>query len=203
MILSRRIIFYVLCLLVLTACPSNKKLEGLKTFKANKYDFSNFRKVYYKGVTTKIPKYFQKEYDKNHLIHSDGESFFIPEMSTYFSIERFDPEEVEDILFQFKKGTESLDAVHTNYADLRANSLIYPKVSLQYENYNTAKLKGFHQYIAGKDKYNYMSEAMYMFSTVEKEIKGKKHYFVVQLIAPKEFSKYLQDDFSRLIHNIH
>lgn len=192
-----------MCVFVLTACPSDKKLDGLKSFKANKYDFSNFRKVYYKGITTKIPKYFQKEYGKNHLIHADGESFFIPEMGTYFSIERFDKDETEDILFQFKKGTETLNAVHTNYADLRANSLIYPKVSLQYENFKSAKLKGFHQYIEGKDKSNYLSDAMYMFSTVEKKIGGVNYYYVVQLIAPIEFSKYLQDDFSRLIHNIH
>lgn len=178
-------------------------MDALKIFKKQHYDFSDFRKLYYKGVETKIPKYFQKEYEKNHLIQTDGESFFIPEMSTYFSIERFDAEEAEDILFEFKKGTETLDAVHTNYADLRANSLIYPKVSLQYDNAGYAKLKGFHQFIKGKDKNNYLSDAMYMFSTIEKKIKGQNYYFVVQLIAPIEFSKYLEDDFSRLINNIH
>lgn len=200
-----KIIFSILICLLLGACSSSQKESTLKILKKHHYDFSHFKKVNYKGLNAKIPIYFEKELGKYHLMQQDALSLYNPELGMYFSIEHFSPYEVKDIVAYFEEGAKPLAAVNTKYGDLRANSLQKAKVSILRDNFNTAPLKGFYQYIQGKSKNDYESdlELMYMFSTVEKEINGELHYFVIQLIAPPDVSKYLNDDFLRLIHSAH
>lgn len=200
-----KIIFSVLVCLLLGACSSPQKESTLKILKKHHYNFSHFKKVNHKGLNVKIPAYFEEELGKYHLLQQDALSLSNEELGMFFSIEHFSPSKTEDIVAGFEEGTKPLDAVNTRYADLRANSLRKAKVSMLRDNFNTAPLIGFYQYIQGKSKEDYNSdlELMYMFSTVEKKINGEMHYFVIQLIAPPDVSKYLNDDFLRLIHSAH
>lgn len=185
---------------LLTACPAKKK--GYKIFKENNYDFSDFRKVYHKGLTAEVPVYFVQEYGKGYMLQKEGLSLFDPETSMYFSIERFSEDEATDIQFAFEEGTTPLDALHRHYADMRASSLDQPKVSIVQDVPKKSQLKGTYQVVQGsRNSYDYI-KMVYMFATVEKKVKGEKNYFVVQLIAQEELAKYLVDDFRRLLSGL-
>ncbi|MGV3632604.1 MAG: hypothetical protein ACO1O6_15465 [Bacteroidota bacterium] len=182
---------------LLTACPAKK--NGYKLFKENNYNFSDFRQVYHKGLSARVPVYFVQEYGKGYMLKKDGLSLFDPETSMYFSIEHFNADEATDIQFGFEEGTTPLEALNKHYTDMRANSLDYPKVSISQPNPKKAKLKGSYQVVKGsRNSYDYI-KMVYLFATVEKTIKGEKNYFVVQLIAQEELARYLADDFRRLL----
>ncbi|MCE3295829.1 MAG: hypothetical protein K0R65_1543 [Crocinitomicaceae bacterium] len=181
---------------LLTACPGKKDPQS---FMENNYDFSGFRKFYHKGLTVQLPAYFIQEYSKTHMHKQDGLSLFDPETSIYFSIEAYTEDEATDIQFAFEEGTTPLEALNTHYADLRANSLDNPKISITQDIPKKSQLKGFYQVIKGsRNSYDYV-KMVYLFATVEKKVKGEKKYFVVNLIAQEDFSKYLVDDFRRLL----
>lgn len=193
----------IFCLTLLTACPAKRKNDTLKIFKNNNYNFSQFKKYSYKGITAYIPSYFVKAYNTGFLLKKDALSLYDPSIHIYISIECFSNKEAEEIHSSFVEGTTLLDAVNTSYMDTRYNSLNNPKVSIVLENPKKAKLKGYHEFIENKaNDYEY-GNMIYMMTTVEKKIDHEMYYYVIQLISPPEFSKYLKDDFIRLVNGLY
>jgi hypothetical protein len=168
--------------------PPPQKNHGSKLFRENQYNFSDFRKVYHKGLTAQLPVYFVQEYGKGYMLKKDGMSLFDPETSMYFSIEHFSEDEATDIQFAFEEGTSPLDALHKHYADMRASSLDKPKVSIVQDNPRKSQLKGTYQVVKGnRNSYDYI-KMVYLFATVEKKIKGEKKLFCGSANRPGRIS---------------
>lgn len=186
------------CVLILTACPPiNSSNEGLKKLKAHNYNFSDFKRFYYKGIYFYLPDYFTQDYNTAYQYKKDGISLSNYGFGVYFSCERFDKNEAKDFLFTLEDSITELEAVHQFYIQQRINSLQNAKISLKHKKDQNSSIKGIYQIVKGS-RYEYSNKLVYMIGTVEK----KGYYYVFQFISSKEMSAYLFDDFKRILKKL-
>ncbi len=193
---------FFFCCLILTACPVADKDNGLKKFKENHFDFSDFKRCYHKGIYFFLPSYFRQDYNKSYLYKKDGISLVNDENGIFFSCERFDENEVEDYKFAFQDKKNSLDVVHAFYIEERRNSMEDVRISLLHQVKQKNKSKVFYQVIEGS-KYSYGTKMVYFVGTGEKKIQEKTFYYVFQMVSTKEISAYLIDDFRTILSRIY
>jgi hypothetical protein len=202
----KNLVIYKLILILslfISSCMKAKNKDGLKILKENKYNFSNFKEFYHQGIYFYVPDYFVQDYNTDYLVKNDGLSLSNFDAGLYISCEKFDSNEAADFKFLFDKKLSNKQAIHNYYISQRENSLKNIKLSILHERKNKYNLSGYYQIIEGKknSSYSYTPEMIYMISTFEKEMKGKKHYFVFQLIGSKEMASYLVDDFKRMMNS--
>ncbi len=193
---------FICCCLILTACPVANKDSGLKKFKENHFDFSDFKRNYHKGIYFYLPDYFRQDYNQSYLYKKDGISLASYETGIFFSCERFDENEAEDYKFAFEDKKNSLDVVHAFYIEQRRNSMEDAKISLGHQVKQKNNSKAFYQIIDGS-KYSYGTKLVYFIGTSEKKIKGKTFYYVFQMVSSKEMSAYLLNDFRKILSRVY
>jgi hypothetical protein len=180
------------------SCTKKRKSEGYKTLSENKFDFSDFKQVYHKGLKIQIPNYFVQDYNSSYQYKKNEFSLAAFDAGIFFSCEHFDLNEVSDYKFAFKEGTTNLDALHKFYIAQRMSSLSEAKLSAMKQKEFSKNIFANYQIIESGN-YNSM---VYMTATIEKTEAGDAKYYVIQLIAAKEMAAYLLDDFKSLLKNL-
>lgn len=201
MIGLRKILFILLSISFLAACKSKKKIDAAQKLKDNKYDFSDWKRTYYKGLYIYLPSYFEKDFQGYYLSKTDGLSLSCPDISLFASVERYDQAEAEDSQFKFDEKMSLMEAVHSEFVYKRLNSVKQSKLSISNDMPSKSNLDGYFHFIEGKSSF-YAEPILYCVATVEKMINGEKKYFVVQLICPKDLAAYLSDDFRKTLKKL-
>lgn len=192
----------ILCCSLLFACQTKRTTNEVKKFKANNFNFSNFKRYHHDGLYFYLPKLLSKSYSTSYLSNADGLSFANNELSIYFSVEFFDEQEAENFQFTFDDSLSLTEAVHANYVGKRIESLSRANASIIHTYPKKGPVTGQYQFVSGSSNF-YSDEAMYFISTVHKSNKSDQFYYVLQLVCSKEMAPYLEDDFKKILQKLH
>lgn len=160
-------------------------------------DLPDLNRTYYKGISFFISDLFENDYDDDYTIKSDANTQIIYDIGLRFSVEMFDTDEAETILYGFEGETDRLNAVHDNYVIRRQESLYENAISIKKE-FNTKKFKGLIQTVHG-DEYGDLLSTSYFTATLEVD----DRYFVFQMIGKRENMGYLYDDFTDMLNSVY
>ncbi len=194
----RTIISLIVVAAFTTACPGSVyNNDQLKAIQKNGMDFPELRKMYYNGIHFMICDFFVNDYSDNYTLMDNAETKIIYSMDLNFSVETFDPRDVETIQYAFDQDISPLDAVHDNYIIRRQKSLYEPSTSIKKSTPKSVKYPGYIQVVSGSP-YSNENPSSYFLATLE--IEGE--YFVFQMIGTHKNMGYLYDDFIDLLSSV-
>ena len=187
----------LLCLFILTACPSSEYQPSLKKIRDNKMDFPQLEKRYYHGIHFKLSKLFRADFNPKYVIKNKAFTRRIDDLSVYFSIEAFSDKEAAKYQFGYTDQIDKLNAIQDFYILKRENSLSEPITSIKKNTPKKVGFKGVIQTVEGSI-YEDGITSNYLTAT----LKIDKKYYVFQLISNNENMGYLYDDFIDILISV-
>lgn len=185
-----------LVFMLLTACPSSRQQNVIEQVKKNKMNLPDIKTVHTQGIHFKLSSlFFNNYYDFTHKKNAFKRN--ITELNLYFSVEKFDKNDISKLQFYSETEKNNYQIVHEFYINKRLNTLIEYKTSLKNGLPKEVGYKGIIQYIDGTSS-TYNKPNLYMIATVEID----NNCYVFQFIGPKKNMSYFHDDFIRILKSI-
>lgn len=191
----------ILIPLLFAACSDSSEKsqeDALKAFRENNYNFTNYKKVSYKGIKFKVPEVFDIDfgggytYKRNAFLRRDYLQGII------FTVEKFTDSDLNSELMEdYLVEKDVLNAFHDAYSDRRYESLLTASISYKKTTKKNIPYKGVTQVISGRTS-DYSNEHYYAMATIE--IKGD--YYVFQMISEPAMMSYVFDDFERILATV-
>ena len=197
----KRLIFFLILLPLLTACPDNSnqdKEDHIKAFRENGYDFTNLKKQGYKNIKFKMPANFEYDYGTQYCFKNSGLVRRDASLGIVFTVERLTENDLESELMEdYIIEDDLLNGFHDAYAERRYETLHNASISFKKDSKKNVKFKGINQTISGsRSEYD---DALYYAMTT---LKIKDEYYIFQLISKKEMMDYVLDDFERILATV-
>lgn len=196
----------ILIPLLFTSCASSdsekSQQDVLKAFKDNNYNFSNYKKIRYKGIKFKLPNAFEVDYGGGYTYKPNAFLRRQYQLGIIFTVEKFtkydiNSELMEDYLIEDEK--DFLNSFHDAYSDRRYESLHEASISYKKVTKKNIPHKGITQVVAGRSSSSRYSETYYYAMTT---LKVKDDYYVFQMITAPEMMHYVFDDFERILATV-
>lgn len=196
MILPLKYFAFFLLFICFSACSDSSENQTLKDFQKNHFSFTKFQAVSYKGIQFKIPRAFQL-FQSNDLFLEAGRAWKVEELGLFFTVEKLNRTDFEaEISKNEDEEIRAVDIAHSFYFNKRSNSV----VNRDFSNYlrgENIRFETAMNHLIGRKPYE-NNDLHYDLLTLEK---GNK-YFVFQLISNEELSKYVLDDFNKIIKSV-
>ncbi len=197
----KRLIFFLILLPFLSACPDNSdkdQEDHVKAFRENGYDFTNLKKQGYKNIKFKMPTSFEFDYGMQYCFKNSGLVRRDQQLGIVFTVERLTENDLESELMEdYVIEDDLLNGFHNAYASRRYESLHNASISFKKDTKKNVKFKGITQTISGaRSEYD---EVLYYNMA---SLKIKDEYYIFQFISKKEMMDYVLDDFERILTTV-
>lgn len=196
MILPLKYFAFFLLFICFSACSDSSENQILKNFQKNHFSFKHFQAVSYKGIQFKIPREF-KSIESKDLFLDKGRAWKVEELGLFFTVEKLDRIDFEaEISKNEDDEIRAVDIAHSFYFNKRSNSV----VNRDFSNYlrgPNSRYETVMNHLVGRKPYE-NKDLHYDLLSLEKG----NDYYVFQLISNEDLSKYVLDDFNRILKSV-
>ena len=196
----KRLLFFLLLMPLLTACPPGKDSgeDIVKNFRKNGYNMLPVKKHGYKKITFKLPESMEMDYSSHYTYKSDAYRYREHNIGIIFSIERFTEDDLYSTMMEdFIIEDDLLNSFHDAYVDRRLGSLHEGGASFKKDVRKNVKFPGTIQVVSGQSSSG--SELLYYATAT---LKVEKEYYLFQFICDKPMMDYVYDDFERILASV-
>lgn len=198
------IILAILIPLLFASCASSDSEERqqnvLKAFKENNYNFTNYKKVRYKGISFKLPGSFDVDFGGGYTYKPNAFLRRQYQLGIIFTVEKFTEYDINSELMEdylIEDDEDFLNSFHDAYSDRRYESLHEASISYKKVTRKNIPFKGVTQVLSGSSS-QYSDTYYYAMTT----LKVKDNYYVFQMITAPEMMHYVFDDFERILATV-
>ncbi len=193
----KTICFFTILTFTFSACRLSSPKDPKRLFQKNNFNFTLDQSIRYMDIQFKLSKSFQKNNYLKLPIQKNGKVYYIPQMSLFFSIEKFGEHEIWREK-EFVDAEDAKFAIASYYRRTLQQKYRYGKSSLFREKKINPKDRAligvFHESVKANE---YSNTHFLGFIEIKEEI------YVCQLMGKQENMAYLWDDFKRILKTVH
>lgn len=197
----KRLLFLLLLLPLLTACPPDKDTskETLKKFRKDGYNMTSLKTHVYGTIRFRLPATMQHDYSTHYAYKSTAFRRREQNLGILFTAERFqEADRYSELMEEYVYAdNDLLNSFHDAYVNRRMHSLDQGGASFKKEVRSNVKFPGAIQVVSGESTYD---DALLYYATAT--LKVDEDYYIFQFICDKPMMDYVYDDFERILASV-